>query len=707
MIGRRAFLTYTSGTILSLYLPVEPGGTSPRLVGTAPGGSLDPRAITAFVTPVTVPSAMPITGTRRTRSGRDADYYEISVRQLRQQMLPAGMPPTTVWGYGPAAGAGGRVVHGAPSLTIEAPWNRPVRVKWINELVDPRTRTFLPHLFAVDPTLHWANPGQLPDVYGDRRTDNRPSFTGRRYVPPAQHDPTDPTQFTAYRGPIPMSVHLHGAVGVGDESDGYPEAWVLPAATNLPADHKEHGRWRDFFAAKSLARNGIGWGPGYTVAQYPNNNRPSALWYHDHTLGMTRLNVYAGAAGFYIIRGGPQGDGAVRDSRTGAVAVLPGPYPKDYQDNPKPGKYFEIPLAIQDRSFNADGSLFYPDTREFFDGITEPYMPESDVPPVWNPEFFGNTIIVNGATWPYLTVQQKRYRFRLLNGCQARFLILDFARIPGVRAWQIGNEGGFLRTPIDLAAVASGRLLMAPAERADVIVDFSGVPLGSHVLGNVGPDEPYGGGEPGADFPVADPDTTGRIVQFRVVPATSADLSTPAQFLVLPQPAPLPTESVTRRLALIEHSSMFADGPIAAMLGVLDGDPADGFVGSTHRMWSDEVTQNPAVGATEVWELHNLTMDAHPIHIHEVAFEVVNRQALEIDEHMRARLAPGSTPRPPEAWESGLKDTVVALPGEVTRVRMRFTQGGQFVWHCHIVEHEDNEMMLPLRVGPPQPGQPT
>ena len=123
------------------------------------------------------------------------------------------------------------------------------------------------------------------------------------------------------------------------------------------------------------------------------------------------------------------------------------------------------------------------------------------------------------------------------------------------------------------------------------------------------------------------------------------------------------------------------------MLGVLDGDPADGFVGSTHRMWSDEVTQNPAVGATEVWELHNLTMDAHPIHIHEVAFEVVNRQALETDEHVRARLAPGSTPRPPEAWESGLKDTVVALPGEVTRVRMRFTQGGQFVWHCHIVSH--------------------
>ncbi|HRW20203.1 MAG TPA: multicopper oxidase [Dermatophilaceae bacterium] len=707
MIGRRAFLTYSSGTVLSLYLSGASGSEAAQLVGSAPGGSLDPRSIPPFATPLAVPTAMPITSVRKTAGRRDADYYEISVRQLRQQMLPLGLPTTTVWGYGPAAGVGGRQVHSAPSMTIEAPWNRPVRVKWINELTDPATGRYRPHLFAVDPTLHWANPGQAPDALGTRRTDNRPCFSGRRYVPPAQYNPSDPGQFTAYQGPVPMSVHLHGAVGVGDESDGYPEAWVLPAATNLPADHASGGRWRDFFSAKSLSRNGSAWGPGYTMAHYPNDNRPSTLWYHDHTLGMTRLNVYAGAAGFYIVRGGPQGDGAVLDSRTGAKAVFPGPYAKDYQDNPKPGKYFEIPLAIQDRSFNADGSLFYPDTREFFDGLTENYLPTGDIPPVWNPEFFGNTIIVNGATWPYLTVQAKRYRFRLLNGCQARFLILDFARIPGVRVWQVGNEGGFLAAPVDLGAVAGGRLLMAPAERADVIVDFSGVPLGNHVLGNLGPDEPYGGGQPDTDFVPADPATTGRILQFRVVPALAADLSTPPEFMVLPQAPMLPAATVTRRLALIEHSSAFADGPVAAMLGVLDGDPTHGFVAGSHRMWSDPVSQDPAIGVTEVWELHNLTMDAHPIHIHEIAFEVVDRQALEVDEEMRCRVAQGSSPRPPEPWETGVKDTVIAYPGEVTRVRVRFKQGGRFVWHCHIVEHEDNEMMLPLQVGPAYPDAPT
>jgi len=310
---------------------------------------------------------------------------------------------------------------------------------------------------------------------------------------------------------------------------------------------------------------------------------------------------------------------------------------------------------------------------------------------------------VNGATWPYLNVEQRRYRFRFLNGCQSRFLILEFSNIPGVEVWQIGNEGGFLAAPVNITATNGNRLLMGLAERADVIVDFTNVPAGSYVLGNVGPDEPFGGGEAPGDFDAADPATTGQLMRFNIGPALSADLTTPPQFLVLPALAPLPAPKTTRRLALLEHMSMFWDGPAEAMLGTVD---ADG--NPTPRMWVGAVTENPAVGDTEVWELYNFTADAHPMHVHEVAFEVVDRQALVANDD--GETVPPATlvgaPRPPESWETGRKDTVIAYPGEVTRIRARFDKAGQFVWHCHIVEHEDNEMMRPYRIGPVQPGQP-
>ena len=234
------------------------------------------------------------------------------------------------------------------------------------------------------------------------------------------------------------------------------------------------------------------------------------------------------------------------DSRTSTKAVLPGPAPKADDPFPPNKTYYEIPIAIQDRAFNNDGSLFYPNSREFFDGFSGPYIPETDVSPIWNPEFFGNMIMVNGNTWPYQTVEQRRYRFRFLDGCQARYLILDFNNIPGVEVWQIGNEGGFLAAPVNITADHGNRLLMSLAERADVIVDFTNVPVGSYVLGNVGPDEPYGGGDPGTDFDVADPATTGQILQFRVVPAVGADPTTPPQFLQLPAITPLPVETNTR-----------------------------------------------------------------------------------------------------------------------------------------------------------------
>ena len=232
-------------------------------------------------------------------------------------------------------------------------------------------------------------------------------------------------------------------------------------------------------------------------------------------------------------------------------------------------------------------------------------------------------IMVNGNTWPFQKIEKRRYRLRFLNGCQSRHLILDFNQIPGVEVWLIGNEGGFLQAPVNLTATNGNQLLMGLAERADMIVDFTNVPVGNYVLANVGPDEPFGGGVPGVDFTPADPDTTGQIMQFKVVPATSPDPSTPPQFLQLPALTPIPAPVRTRPLALMEMMSNVHDGPSEAMLGNVDGDGM-----SFEQMWMEPITENPSVGDTEVWEFYNFTADAHPMHVHEVVFEVVNRQAL-------------------------------------------------------------------------------
>ena len=701
MITRRTFLKYTAGTALTWYAFNKFG--LPKAIAQIPGGTLDPHLVPKFQTPLLIPPVMPKAGRLVQRGGKNIDYYEISVKQISQQILPPVLPETTVWGYGAVTAdrKRGLLVHNAPSLTIEARWNTPVRVKWINDLKNARG-DFLPHLLPVDPTLHWANPPG-----GLEGRDMRPEFSGKTYV--ALADLTDPnTQYTRYTGPVPLVTHVHGAVGVGDESDGYAEAWYLPNAGDIPAGFAREGTWYEFFKGKAAQSFGVTWGPGFATFQYPNLNRASTIWYHDHALGMTRLNVYAGPAGFYLIRGGPSGDDNVLDSRSGTPATLPGPAPKENDKFPSNKTYYEIPIAIQDRSFNSDGSLFYPDSRAFFDGFVQPSIPETEISPIWNPEFFGNMIMVNGNTWPYLDVEQRRYRFRFLNGCQSRFLILDFSQIPGVEVWQIGNDGGFLAAPVNLTADHENRLLMGLAERADLIVDFTHVPQGDFVLTNVGPDEPFGGGVPDVDFDPADANSTGQVLEFRVRPAADHDPTTPPQFLILPPITPLPTETSTRPLALLEEGEVIPeigfDGPVAALLGHVDENG-----NAVARMWADEVSENPALGATEMWEFFNFTADAHPMHVHEVAFEVVNREALVLDEESEETVQPVQLTgdvRPAEPWESGFKDTVIAYPGEVTRVRAKFDTPGQFVWHCHIVEHEDNEMMRPYRIGPVQPGQP-
>ncbi|HZD23484.1 MAG TPA: bilirubin oxidase, partial [Acidimicrobiia bacterium] len=460
-----------------------------------------------------------------------------------------------------------------PAFTIEADWNRKVQVEWRNELVDPEGN-YLSHLLPVDPTLHWANPSG-----GMKDRDSRPVFS------------STPGPYT---GPVPIVTHVHGA-HAAEDSDGYPEAWYLPDATDIPTGYAKTGSFFDYFDRKYRHR----WDPGSASFSYPNDQRATTLWYHDHTLGMTRLNVYAGPAGFYLIRGGT--DDVVLDSRDGSTAILPGPAP-GVGDDPF-GVYGEIPIAIQDRSFNTDGSLFYPDMREFFDEFAGPFIPDSPVSPIWNPEFFGNTMVVNGFTWPYLEVEPRRYRFRLLNGCNSRFLILQFDH-PGVEVWQIGTEGGFLPGPVRLndhpyPGSAGGRatVLMGLAERADLIVDFSAAAGTSFRMLNLGPDEPFGGGEIGVDFYPSDPDSTGQVMEFRVASGPVADPTTPPQYLQLPVLTPLGSEEDTLLLSLNEEAYEYetGDAPYAAVLGTYDPDTGEG----TGKLWADPVSENPDLGDTQ------------------------------------------------------------------------------------------------------------
>jgi spore coat protein A, manganese oxidase len=629
----------------------------------------EPKDIPKFSTPLLVPPAMPKAGTVKTPSGAEADYYEIAMRQFEQQVLPDGYPKTAVWGYG----ANGKPeTFNAPSLTIEATVDRPVRVKWINQLVDDKG-DFLPHLLPVDQTIHWANPPG-----GDMGRDMKG---------------TDPT---AYKGPVPIITHVHG-VHTKEESDGFPLAWFLPDAKNIPDGYAKVGSSYEKNRALAEASQGTSWEAGSATFEYPNDQRAATLWYHDHAMGMTRLNVYTGPAGFYLLRGGPSDEVKSSD---GSAGVLPGsagdPAPKD--------RAYEVPIAIQDRSFNPDGSLFYPGDRAYFEGVEKsqlkiPFVPEracdgpSDIAPIWNPEFFGSCLIANGRTWPYMEVEPRRYRLRFLNGCQARFLVLQFDDKRDI--WQIGSEGGFLPKPVKLS-----KLLVAPAERADVIVDFAGLKPGTKVrLLNLGPDEPYNG-EP---WTPANPATTGQVMEFRVVAGAASDPTTPPDKLILPSLAKYGAAVATRRVSLNELESatvrvLQSDkgditldckskdaehfGPLEALLGTVD---KKGRGVPLH--FQDAATERPKVGATEIWEIHNYTGDAHPIHVHQTMFEVLDRRK-------------GSKVRKPEAWETGHKDTVIAYPEQVTRIKAYFDIPGTFVWHCHIIEHEDNEMMRPYIVEP-------
>jgi FtsP/CotA-like multicopper oxidase with cupredoxin domain len=277
----------------------------------------------------------------------------------------------------------------------------------------------------------------------------------------------------------------------------------------------------------------------------------------------------------------------------------------------------------------------------------------------------------------------------------------DRFNAPEQSFWQIGADQGFLPAPVEL-----DYLLMSPAERADVIVDFANVPVGTEIfLVNDGPDAPFGEISPEG---LSDWSSTGQVMKFVVKAATSSDTTTPPHQLTLPALPVLPSTDVTRQVSLNEeesHSVRVSEdasgnivldcatgevfGPTAALLGTLHPDDT-----GNPLAWSELITENPALGATEEWEIHNFTEDAHPIHVHLVKFQLLERE----DEKGNVRS--------PEPWETGFKDTVIAYPGEITRIKANYDLEGFYVWHCHIVEHEDNEMMRPYHIGPIPPDAP-
>ncbi len=736
---------------------------------------IDGAAVPKYQIPLVIPPVMNDT----IPGNLMQDPYQIAVRQFRQQILPGGIwnflgvtaatyPATTVWSYGPAADpapdssalGGGVGIAPAPNsqfnypaYTIETASNVPVSVRWINDLRDPATNACLPHLLPIDQTLHWANPPAGPG-----NTDSHG---------------TDPTPYT---GPVPIVTHVHGA-HVDPHSDGYPEAWWLPAC-NVPAGYATSGTFFD---------DATGVNPGnfgYADYLYRNDQPATTLWYHDHSLGMTRSNVYAGPAGFWMVRGGLFDRPMVLGSKR--AAKLPDFAPRAGQgvlelNLPTSNirqKVREIPIVIQDRSFKPNGDLYYPDNRAFFEGLDLgdldiDFSPDSDVAGIWNPEAFFNVMVVNGVAWPELEVAPALYRIRFLNGCNSRFLWLKFSN-PAVQVYQIGAEQGFLPAPLHLnplnldgSGTGNAQILMALAERADTIVDFRGLANGATVeLLNIGPDEPFGGGIPGADFEPADPATTGKVMRFRVNSALlqpqDARTTDPTQLALSAEPMLGPLTNPTARLVSLneevsgdmdpatgvcvcanadeefavpihqvacdadpadvcpaEFPEIIPFGPVAAKLGTVTG--SGSMATGNPLMWTDttgastptpvtmadgvtvkmvNVTENPLLNSIEQWDIYNFTVDAHPIHLHLVRFEVTQREIISADSPNYVDETSIGITRLPEAWETGFKDTVIAYPGEITRVKAQFDIAGLYVWHCHIVEHEDNEMMRPYVVSP-------
>lgn len=492
-----------------------------------------------------------------------------------------------------------------PGPTLLAKKGQPVLVKWLNRLVDANGAP-LPHLLPIDKTIDWAAP---------------------------------PTPG------IPIVTHLHGG-HTETASDGLAQAWYTPFGRSK-GPHYRKGEQTPFF--------------------YDNSQEAATLWYHDHAQGLTRLNVYAGLAGFYLL--------------TDDVEQ------RLQKSNQLPAGPYDIGLAIQDRMFTTDGQLFYP---------SEPEEDDHPAPSVL-PEFFGDIILVNGKAWPLLKVEPRQYRFRLLNGSDSRFYNLQLTR--GLKMWQVGSDNGLLPQPVE-----QGELLLAPGERKDVIIDFSAAALqGKTIIITNNAAIPYPNGDP-----VDADDSPAQIMAFKVcVPRNTAYPLTPVPASLRSALPSIPTATNVRKLILFEGEDEY--GRLKPMLGTMDGGVFD---------FEDPITENPALNSTEIWEIYNLTEDAHPIHLHLVSFRVLSSQeftgTINPENGALSEVQLRGPLKRPETGQAGRKDTYPIRPGEVTRLVATFDRPGLYAWHCHILSHEDHDMMRPFYVGtmpgapqvgsPPRPG---
>ncbi|NYF91722.1 multicopper oxidase [Tunturiibacter empetritectus] len=395
-------------------------------------------------------------------------------------------------------------------------------------------------------------------------------------------------------------VHLHGG-RTPSKDDGFPEDWFVPGTSR--------------------------------TCTYPLQQDAAALWYHDHAMGLNRLNTYAGLFGMMLLR----------DDAEDAL-------------NLPSGKY-EIPLQIYDRQFTTDGQLYYPDSGD----------PEHP----WVPEFGGSCILLNGKMRPYLEVEPRLYRFRLLNTANSSFFNLSLtSRQP---FHQIGSDQGLLPAPVKMS-----NLLIAPAERADLLIDFSQA-AGQHI-------HLINGAVQILEFRVApkSSQTTSASQSSRIPNGIATAASIPSTLRSI-DPIPESAATTTRTITLNEYLDKIGN----SMLMLLN-----------NKHWHEPVTETPRLNSTEIWEFVNLTEDTHPMHLHLVRFQVLDRRAFDVFKYrnnLGTRYLAAAVP--PDPNETGWKDTVHCPAGAITRIIVHFDgYPGKYLYHCHILEHEANDMMRPFEV---------
>jgi spore coat protein A len=446
----------------------------------------------------------------------------------------------------------------------------------------------------LPPTTFWGFDGMSPGPTFETRAGEALMVEWANQLPSHHLLPVDHTLHGAERDKplVRTVVHLHGGK-VPPQSDGDPERWIVPGQA--------------------------------TRCYYPNRQEAAPLFYHDHAMGITRLNTLAGLFGMFFVRN------AFEDS----LHLPSGP--------------FEIPLAIYDRLFTIDGHLDYPVSGD-------PASP-------WTSEFYGNAILLNGKLFPFLEVEPRQYRFRIFNPSNAGFYNLSFSRdggslLAGAKPFSmIGSDQGLLSAPVPMKSLA-----ITPGERADLIVDFSTHPGGEMYLKH----------------------GTAPIMQIRVSSSKAAAPVLPPRLRPIRR-TPESEAVTTRELTLDHHMNAAGKATLMLLNGAHYGMP---------------VTEKPLLNSTEIWTFVNLTDDTHPIHLHLVRFQILDRRRFDFETYRQTRkLVFSGPPVPPEPYEAGWKDTVRADVLMATRIIVRFEgYAGRYVWHCHVLEHEDNEMMRPYEV---------